>query len=89
MEAEIVQGNAPHAGKLVSIKAAGGGHTSSAFITPGTTAADILTRLGLTNEFQISRGTPDSVFGHDEPVYGQIRDGDLLFVTSRVDAGRV
>lgn len=58
------------------------------FVGPGTSASELLEHLGLRgNEFQISKGTPGTVFGRDEIVYPQIEDGDLIYCTSIVDAG--
>lgn len=75
-------------GKQVTVKFASGARPAEIFqVPPGATAAELLQQLGLGRDFCLSKGTPDSVFGMDEPLYPQIQDGDLLFVTSRVDAG--
>ena len=74
--------------KMVTIKfAAGLRQPETLALLPGTTSAEVLHQLGLGVDYQLSKGTPDTVFGQDENIYGAIRDGDLLFVTSRVDAG--
>lgn len=57
-------------------------------VGPGTTAKDLLRHLGLyANDYNLSMGPSDSTFGGNEVIYPKIKDGDLLFVTSRVDAG--
>lgn len=74
--------------KLITVKfAAGTRQPETVLVLPGTTMQELLNKLGLGPEFQLSRGTPDSVFALDESIYPNIQDGDLLFVTSRVDAG--
>lgn len=75
--------------KRVLVKYTGGTkQPQEALIGPGTTADDLLNHLGLSaQDFNLSRGTGDSIFGMKEPLYDKIIDGDLLFVTSRVDAG--
>lgn len=74
--------------KLVTVKAASSNMAPTTLtIAPGITAGEALRRLGLGPDYQLSKGTPDTVFGQDEPLYPGIQDGDLLFVTSRVDAG--
>lgn len=78
----------PAGTKLITVKFASGLRApESHIIPPGATAAELLQQMGLGRDFQLSKGTPDTVFGQDEPLYPNIQDGDLLFVTSRVDAG--
>lgn len=71
------------------IKFSGGTRApQEALIGPGTTTTDLMSHLGLSaNDFSLSRGTGDSTFGMKETLYDKITDGDLLFITSRVDAG--
>lgn len=78
----------PTGTKLVTVKFASGQRESETFLVPpGATAGEMLQRMDLGNGFQLSKGTPDTVFGQHEPLYPNIHDGDMLFVTSRVDAG--
>jgi hypothetical protein len=77
--------------KRVLIKFSGGARPpQEVMVGPGTCATDLLEHLGLgARDYNLSLSTSlDSIFGVDEPVYPMIKDGDLLFVTSRVDAGR-
>ena len=75
--------------KRVLVKYTGGTKPpQEALIGPGTTTDDLLNHLNLSaQDFNLSRGTGDSIFGMKEPLYDKLIDGDLLFVTSRVDAG--
>ncbi|MHA2069252.1 MAG: hypothetical protein ACXABY_33245 [Candidatus Thorarchaeota archaeon] len=84
LDAQEIQAGA----KLVTVKFASGLRAPETItVLPGTTATEVLTNLGLGTEFQLSKGTPDSVFALDEPIYPHLKDGDLLFASSRVDAG--
>lgn len=79
----------PTMAKLLTVKFANGMRDPEThLIPPGVTAGELLKQLQLGDGFQLSKGTPDTIFGKDEPLYGRILDGDLLFVTPAVDAGR-
>ena len=57
-------------------------------IGPGTTSNELLKYLELSaKDFNLSKGSGDSTYGLNEQIYPDLIDGDLLFVTSRVDAG--
>ena len=75
--------------KRILIKFVGGTRDpQEVFIGPGTTTADLLKELNLdTNDFFVSKGTADTMFGADEALYPQLEDGGLIYVSSRVDAG--
>ena len=74
--------------KLVTVKfVSGTREPETLVIVPGITTSEILSQLGLGVDFQLSKGTADTVLGQNEPVYPNIQDGDLLFASSRVDAG--
>ena len=85
----IVQQDSQDGLKRVLIKFVGGTRPpQEAFIGPGTTSSDLLMELGLDNKgFLISKGSADSTFGVDEVLYPVLQDGDLLYVSSHVDAG--
>ena len=76
--------------KRILVKFVGGTRQpQEVFIGPGTTASDLLVELGLDrNGFYVSKGTADTTFGVDEALYPSLRDGDLLYVSSQVDAGK-
>jgi hypothetical protein len=76
--------------KRILVKFVGGTRQpQEVFIGPGTTTSDLLTQLKLDKRgFFISKGTADSTFGIDENLYPALRDGDLVYVSSQVDAGR-
>jgi len=76
--------------KRVLVKFVGGTkEPQEVFVGPGTTAADLLRELKLdTNGFFLSKGTADTMFGADEIIYPLLEDGDLVYVSSRVDAGQ-
>jgi hypothetical protein len=75
--------------KRVLVKFSGGTRPpQETLIGPGTTSKELLRHLGLSaKDFNLSKGSADSTYGLDEPIYPDLVDGDLLFVTSRVDAG--
>ena len=75
--------------KRILVKFVGGTRPpQEVFLGPGTTSADLLAQLKLDSTgFFISKGTADSTFGIDENLYPSLRDGDLVYVSSHVDAG--
>lgn len=88
MNTMILQNRQNELGKLVTVKFVGGNRPHETFmVMPGTKPQDLLRQMNLGVDFQLSKGTPDTVFGIEESIYGQLQDGDLLFVSSRVDAG--
>jgi len=76
-------------GKRVLVKFSGGTKPAQdVVIGPGTNASDLFNHLGLKgNEFLLSKGTTDTVFGADEALYPQISDGESLYATTSVEAG--
>lgn len=85
IEPEIIDADV----KRILVKFSGGMKPpQQALVGPGTTAQDLLKHLGLSaRDYNLSSGTGDSTFGMNEVIYPHVQDGDLLFVTSRVDAG--
>ncbi len=74
--------------KRITVKFVGGTRPSETLtIRPGNTAGDVLGQLGLDQNFTISPDGANMTFNRDEPIFGAVRDGDLLYVTSVVDAG--
>ena len=75
--------------KRILVKFVGGTRPpQEVFLGPGTTSAELLAQLKLDSTgFFISKGTADSTFGIDENLYPSLRDGDLVYVSSHVDAG--
>ena len=81
----------PPGTKRLLVKFSGGTRPPQEIIVgPGTNASDLLEHLGMNpRDFNLSLGgSVDSIFGEDEAIYPKVNDGDLLFVTSRVDAGQ-
>ena len=78
-------------GKRVFIKFANGNRPGEeALITPGVTTADLLQNFGLqANQYSVGKGSQQNVFNDDEPLYPAVNDGDVLYVTAKVDAGEV
>ncbi len=76
--------------KRVLVKFVGGTRPpQEVFLGPGTTTSDLLAQLKLDRKgFFVSKGTADSTFGIDENLYPALRDGDLVYVSSHVDAGQ-
>lgn len=56
-------------------------------IAPGTTARDIITQVGLADQYLLSRGHNREPFGADENVYESVADGAKLFASSPVTVG--
>lgn len=78
----------PTGAKLATIKYVGGNKPpETIFILPGNTTEEILFRLGLDENFHLSKGDTNAPFGFNEVIYNQVEDGQLLFVSSLVDAG--
>ena len=74
--------------KRVLIKFAGGSRQpQQALIGPGTTSYELLRHLGLSRDYALSAGTANTTFSGNEILYPLVNDGDLLFVSSLVDAG--
>ena len=75
--------------KRILVKFVGGTRPpQEVFLGPGTTSRDLLAQLKLDRAgFFISKGTADSTFGIDENLYPSLRDGDLVYISSHVDAG--
>ena len=75
--------------KTVLIKFSGGARPpQEALVAPGTTTGELLGHLGLQEKkYALSLGPSDSTFGVNEVISPKINDGDLLFVTSIVEAG--
>jgi hypothetical protein len=76
--------------KRILVKFVGGTRPpQEVFLGPGTTTSDLLAQLKLDRRgFFVSKGTADSTFGMDESLYPLLHDGDLVYVSSHVDAGR-
>lgn len=74
--------------RRVTVKYAGSTRQSEIVaIQPGVTAGELLRQLNLGHDFQVSKGGVDTVFGQGEPLWPRVNDGDLVYVTSVVDAG--
>ena len=75
--------------KRILVKFVGGTRPpQEVFLGPGTTTADLLTQLKLDRRgFFVSKGPADSTFGVDENLYTALSNGDLVYVSSHVDAG--
>lgn len=89
----MVQYNSPQnpnpALKSALVKFSGGTRNAEeVLVGPGTTSEDLLDHLGLDNiDYGISWRTPNHYLDHHELLYPKIEDGDLLYVSSKVDAG--
>ena len=82
------EGDRPTEAKLITVKFPSGvKEAEQLLVLPGNTAKEILKKLELDGQYQLSKGSPDTIFGIDENLYPRIEEGDLLFVTSKVDAG--
>ena len=64
--------------------------TETVTLVPGNTTHDVLTKLELGADFQLSDARkPELVFKPDDVLYALIEDGDLVHCSSTVDAGLV
>lgn len=73
--------------KKISVAVSGSDEIKDLEIESGTTAADVLAALNLTN-FELlpeKEGTP---FGRTESIYGKVEDGDKLFAVPTGDVGK-
>ena len=77
--------------KNIAIKYVGGiKATETIQLAPGNTTHDVLTKLGLGADYQLSDARkPELVFKPDDVLYAQVEDGDLVHCSSTVDAGLV
>jgi hypothetical protein len=75
--------------KRILVKFVGGfKEPQEVYIGPGTTASDLLKELKLdTKGFFLNKGTNDTTFGVDEALYPSLDDGDLVYVSSHIEAG--
>jgi hypothetical protein len=75
--------------KRILVKFVGGTRPpQEVFLGPGSTSSDVLGQLKLDRRgFFISKGPADSTFGLDENLYPSLLDGDMVYVSSHVDAG--
>lgn len=65
----------------------GDGSPRDAEVKPGSTAADLLSQVGLTTDYMLSRH--DGLkFGDTEPVYGLVGDGEKLHASTKSEVGR-
>lgn len=65
---------------------AGDGAPRDATVQPGTTAADLLSQVGLTTEYLLSK-RDGLKFGDTETVYGLVSDGDKLHASTKSEVG--
>jgi hypothetical protein len=72
--------------KRLLIVVSGTGAQHDLEIQPGTTAADILTELGLHGYTLRSEPNSDA-FGSDENVFTSLKDGQKIFAVSRAEVG--
>lgn len=56
-------------------------------VKPGMTTTDVLAAAGLPTTNWLSNAN-NLHYGRDEPLYGQIRDGEKVFASSEIDVGR-
>ncbi len=78
----------PSMGTEVDVKHVGGGSAPiRRVVRPGIRTFELLREWGLNDDFQLSKGTADTIFAPQEVVSENVFNGDLLFVSSKVDAG--
>ena len=70
---------------VIVISASGRAHDVS--IEPGTTPRDVLSELGLGEDYVLSKDGGAHTFGDSENLYPEIVDGEKLSVTCRTDVG--
>lgn len=81
----------PYGPKRVLVKFhAGTRPPQEVLVSQETTTRDLLNALTLAPEhFVIYRDSLDTTFGVEEELYPQMIDGDLVFASTKVDAGEV
>lgn len=72
--------------KKISVSITGADEIKDLEVESGTTAADVLAALNLTNHLLLKEqgGTP---FSRTESIYGKVEDGDKLFAVPDSDVG--
>ena len=77
--------------KRILVKYIGGGQEpKEVIIGPGCTCNDLLTNLKLYgSDYSLSLdGSPTTAFRLNQPIYPKIEDGEILYISSNVDAGK-
>lgn len=73
--------------KNIVVIIAGSGQPHDLAIEPGTTARDILGKLGL-NGYVLSKDAGQHTFGENENIYPEVDDGEKLYAASKTDVGQ-
>jgi len=74
--------------KRLSVVIAGTGNIKDVEIQPATTVGDLLADLDL-NDYLLSRGPGQPFFAQSDNLYEQVKSGEKLFATTKVEVGRV
>ncbi len=75
------------ANKNITVIPAAGGAYSDLAISPGTTAADVKTQLGLGADMVLTRGKGSEPIPDNENLYETVTDGAKLYSSSDVQWG--
>jgi hypothetical protein len=75
--------------KTALVKFSGGNREpAEVIIGPGTMTLDLLNHLGMDNkDYSVSHNSSNKYLGPNDMLFEEIQNGDLLFVTSKADAG--
>ena len=74
--------------KNITIIPAAGGNFSDLTIQPGTTPRDVKRKLGLADNFVLTRGKGTEPIPDDENLYETVTDGTKLYATTDVQWGQ-
>jgi hypothetical protein len=74
--------------KTLSVVIAGTGQIRDVEIQPGTTAADVLRQLNLS-DYLLSKGPDTPFFAAAESVYDKVTHGEKIFASTKAEVGLV
>ena len=72
--------------KRLSVVIAGTGQIRDLEIQPGTSAGDVLNKLGL-HDYLLSKGPNDPFFANAESVFDKVNDGEKIYASTKAEVG--
>jgi hypothetical protein len=72
--------------KRLSVVVAGSGQIRDLEIEPGTTARDVLQKVGMPDGL-LSKGPNEPFFANADSIYDKVNDGEKIFASSKAEVG--
>ena len=72
--------------KRLSVVIAGTGQIRDLEIQPGTSAGDVLNKLGLL-DYLLSKGPNDPFFANAESIFDKVNDGEKIYASTKAEVG--